>query len=93
MDSKWWARRTTSLGKPSVSSLGLDIHTVPPPVEAPALPVVIAGGVLIFLWALPILSRGIKTQMQLDSRIATQLFLGVVYAITIFIITYGFGLI
>jgi len=61
-------------------------------VEAPA-----PGGdtsvVLIFLWALPILSRGIKTQMQLDSRIATQLFLGVVCsAITLFfIITYGFG--
>jgi len=62
----------------------VDIHTVPPPVEAP-LPVVIVWWMLIFfLWALPILSRGIKTQMQLDSRIATQLFLGVVCNHTIF---------
>lgn len=67
------------------------------PVEATALPVVIAsGGVMLiyFIWAVPILSRGITTQLQLDSRIATQLFLGVVCsAITLFfIITYGFGI-
>jgi len=41
-----------------------------------------------------ILSRGIKTQMQLDSRIATQLFWRVCSAITLFfIITYGLALI
>jgi len=61
-------------------------------VEAPVLPVVIAsGGDAFFLWAPPILSRGIKTQMQLDSRIATQLFWsGMQRNHTIFIITYGF---
>ena len=68
------------------------------PVEASALPVVIASGsmmLIFFIWAVPILNRGIKTQLQqLDSRIATQLFLGVVCsAITIFLIfTYGFGI-
>lgn len=64
------------------------------PVEAPALPVVITSGIVMlifFIWAVPILSHGIKTQLQqVDSRITTQLFLGVVgSAITLFlIITY-----
>ena len=61
------------------------------PVEASALPVVIAsGGVMgfFFLWALPILSRGFKTQLQQPAnRLMTQLFAGVVCsAIALFFI-------
>ncbi len=61
------------------------------PVEASALPVVIAsGGVMGFflLWALPILSRGFKTQLQQPAtRLMTQLFAGMVCsAIALFFI-------
>lgn len=60
------------------------------PVEASALPVVIiSGGVMIifFLWALPILYRGFKTQLQRPDRLMIQLFAGVVCsAIALFFI-------
>ncbi len=52
------------------------------PVEATALPVVIASGGLMsvfFLWALPILSRGLITQLQQPAtRLMTQVLAGVV---------------
>ncbi len=67
------------------------------PVEASALPVVIiSGGVMIifFLWALPILYRGFKTQLQQPDRLMIQLFAGVVCsAIALFFIfTYALGI-
>jgi len=68
------------------------------PVEASALSVVIAsGGVMIifFLWALPILYHGFKTQLQQpETRLMTQVFAGVVCsAIALFFIfTYALGI-
>lgn len=68
------------------------------PVEASALPVVIfSGGVMIlfFLWALPILSRGIITQLQQPAtRLMSRLFAGVVCsAIALFFVfTYALGI-
>jgi uncharacterized membrane protein len=68
------------------------------PVEASALPVVIAsGGVMIIflLWALPILCRGFKTQLQQPAtRLMIQLFAGVVCsAIALFFVfTYALGI-
>lgn len=67
------------------------------PVEASALPVVIvSGGVMIifFLWALPILYRGFRIQLQQPDRLIIQLFAGVVCsAIALFFIfTYALGI-
>jgi len=68
------------------------------PVEAAALPVVIASGavmIIFFLWALPILSRGFRTQLkQPATRLTTQVFAGVVLgAIALFFFfTYAFGI-
>ena len=68
------------------------------PVEASALPLVIASGAIMMiflLWALPILSRGIITQLgQPENRLITQVFAGVVCsAIALFFIfTYAFGI-
>jgi uncharacterized membrane protein len=68
------------------------------PVEASALPVVIASGAVMtvfFLWALPILSRGFKIQLQQPAtRLMTQLFAGVVCsAIALFFVfTYALGI-
>ena len=60
-------------------------------VEASALPVVIASGsvmIIFFVWALPILIYGFKTQLkQQTTRVMTQVFAGVVCsAIAIFFI-------
>lgn len=68
------------------------------PVEASALPlVIVSGGVMLifFIWALPILYRGIILQLrQPEKRLMTQLFAGVVLgAIALFFfITYAFGI-
>ena len=68
------------------------------PVEAAALPVVIISAVamtLFFLWALPILYRGLKVQWrQPETQLMTQLFTVVtVGAIALFFfITYAFGI-
>jgi len=68
------------------------------PVEAAALPVVIASGavmIIFFLWALPILYRGFRTQLkQPATRLTTQIFAGVVLgAIALFFFfTYAFGI-
>lgn len=67
------------------------------PVEASALPVVIAsGGVMIifFVWALPIFYRGWKTLLRQRDRLMCQVFAGVICsAIALFfIITYAFGI-
>lgn len=67
------------------------------PVEAPALPVVIASGVVMiifFVWALPILSRGLQIQLQQPAtRLMTQVFVGVVCSAiaSFFVCTYFFG--
>lgn len=68
------------------------------PVEAPALPVVIVSAVamtLFFLWALPILYRGLRVQWQQpETQSMTQLFaVFIVGAIALFfLLTYGFGI-
>lgn len=68
------------------------------PVEAAALPVVIASGavmIIFFLWAVPILYRGFRTQLkQPATRLMTQVFTGVVLgAIALFFFfTYAFGI-
>jgi uncharacterized membrane protein len=68
------------------------------PVEASPQPIIIASGLgmMVFLiWALPILVRGLKVQMQqARSRIGIQVLGGfIVSAIAIFfIITYGLGI-
>lgn len=68
------------------------------PVEADALPIVIASGGLmaIFLiWALPIFKRGIITQLQQPAtRLMTQVFAGFILgAIALFFFfTYAFGI-
>jgi uncharacterized membrane protein len=68
------------------------------PVEAAALPVVIASGavmIIFFLWALPILYRGFKTQLkQPATHLMLQVFAGVVLgAIALFFFfTYAFGI-
>ena len=67
------------------------------PVEAPSLTVVIASGVamlIFFLWALPILYRGLKTQLQqpptsLGIRVLGVFVLGAIALF--FIISYGLG--
>ncbi|MGB3204976.1 MAG: glycosyltransferase family 39 protein [Crinalium sp.] len=67
------------------------------PVEATYLPVVIASGVamlIFFLWALPILYRGLKTQLQQPSTSLGIRVLGVFVlgAIALFfVISYGLG--
>jgi uncharacterized membrane protein len=67
------------------------------PVESTNLTVVIASGAAMlafFLWAIPILDRGLKTQWQdRDSRLTTAVFGGVVLsAIALFFgISYGLG--
>lgn len=67
------------------------------PVEAPSLPIMLASGfvmLVFFLWAVPILSRGIITQLkQPATRLMTQLFAGVVCsAIALFFVfTYALG--
>jgi uncharacterized membrane protein len=52
------------------------------PIEAPSLPVVIASGLVMlvfFVWAIPILSRSLRTQLQQPAnRLMTQVFVGVV---------------
>lgn len=68
------------------------------PVEAAALPVVIASGavmIIFFVWALPILYRGWKTLLrQRETCLMSQVFTGVICsAIALFfIITYAFGI-
>lgn len=68
------------------------------PVEASALPVVIASGavmMIFFVWALPILYRGFKTLLkQPQTALMTQLFAGIVCsAIALFFIfTYALGI-
>lgn len=68
------------------------------PVEAPYLPLVIASGILMlifFIWAVPILVRGIKVQLkQPQTRLMVQVFVSlVVGAIALFFIfTYFFGI-
>jgi uncharacterized membrane protein len=68
------------------------------PVETPQLAVVIASGILMlifFIWAVPILVRGIKVQLkQPQTRLMVQVFVGlVVGAIALFFIfTYFFGI-
>lgn len=68
------------------------------PVEAPQLAVVIASGILMlifFIWAVPILVRGIKVQLkQPQTRLMVQVFVGlVVGAIALFFLfTYFFGI-
>jgi len=68
------------------------------PVEAAALLVVIASGavmIIFFLWAVPILYRGFRTQLkQPATRLTTQVFAGVVLgAIALFFFfTYAFGI-
>ncbi|HEY9692793.1 MAG TPA: hypothetical protein V6D15_11335 [Oculatellaceae cyanobacterium] len=67
------------------------------PVEAPSLSVVIASGALMlifFIWALPILYRGLKTQLEQESTSLGIRVLGifVLGAIALFfIISYGLG--
>ncbi len=67
------------------------------PVEAPSLTVVIASGALMlifFIWALPILYRGLKTQLEQESTSLGIRVLGifVLGAIALFfIISYGLG--
>jgi uncharacterized membrane protein len=68
------------------------------PVETPQLAVVIASGILMlifFIWAVPILVRGIKVQLkQPQTRLMVQVFVGlVVGAIALFFLfTYFFGI-
>ncbi len=68
------------------------------PVEASALPLVIASGsvmMLFFLWALPILSSGFKTQLkQPVTRLMVQVFAGVVCSVItlFFFFTYTLGI-
>jgi uncharacterized membrane protein len=68
------------------------------PVEASALPVVIASGLvmlLFFIWAIPLLKRGIETQLQQPAtRLMTQVLAGVVLgAIALFFVfTYALGI-
>lgn len=68
------------------------------PVEAPQLPLVIASGIfmlIFFIWAVPILVRGIKVQLkQPQTRLMVQVFVGLIIgAIALFFIfTYFFGL-
>lgn len=67
------------------------------PVEASALPVVIASGgimIIFFLWALPMLYRGYKTLLKQPDRLISQMFAGVVCsAIALFFIfTYALGI-
>lgn len=67
------------------------------PVEADALPVVIVSGVVMlifFVWATPIICRGLRIQwFQSETALATQVLSGfVVGAIFLFfVITYGLG--
>ena len=68
------------------------------PVEAPQLPIVIASGavmLMFFIWATPILYRGLKTQWQgRSTRLATGVVGGFVLgAIALFFgISYGLGM-
>ncbi|MBW4501122.1 MAG: glycosyltransferase [Scytonema hyalinum WJT4-NPBG1] len=68
------------------------------PVETPQLAVVITSGILMlifFIWAVPILVRGIKVQLkQPQTRLMVQVFVGlVVGAIALFFLfTYFFGI-
>ncbi|GET37358.1 glycosyltransferase family 39 protein [Microseira wollei] len=68
------------------------------PVESSQLPIIIASGlgmIVFFIWALPILVRGLKVRMQQPgNRIGIQVLGGfIVSAIAIFfIITYGLGI-
>ncbi|MEH2250364.1 glycosyltransferase family 39 protein [Nostoc sp.] len=68
------------------------------PVESPQLLVIILSGLVMlifFIWAVPILVRGIKIQLQQpESRIMIQLFIGVaISAIALFFIfTYFLGI-
>lgn len=67
------------------------------PVESPVLPAMIASGIIMlifFVWALPILSRGLQIQLQKSAtRLMIQVLAGVVCgAIALFFIcTYFFG--
>ncbi|BAY13121.1 glycosyltransferase family 39 protein [Calothrix sp. NIES-2098] len=61
------------------------------PVESPQLAIVIVSGLgmlIFFIWAIPILVRGIKAQLQQpQTSLATQVFIGVVFgAIALFFI-------
>lgn len=67
------------------------------PVESSALSVVLVSGfvmIVFFLWALPILYRGIKAQYHGRNRVAIQTFGGfVLAAIALFFsVTYGLGI-
>lgn len=68
------------------------------PVESPAIPVVIASGVVMlifFIWAIPILRRGLKVQLkQPQTMLVTQVLVGfVASAIALFFFfTYFLGI-
>lgn len=68
------------------------------PVESPEIPVVIASGlvmIIFFIWAIPILFNGFKTQLEKpQSRMITQVFAGVVVAAIalFFCFTYFLGI-
>ncbi|MBW4487302.1 MAG: glycosyltransferase [Trichocoleus desertorum ATA4-8-CV12] len=67
------------------------------PVEAEQLPIVIASGVIMiiyFIWAIPLLYRGLKAQWQsLEAGMGTQTLVGFVLGAIalLFGITYGLG--
>jgi len=68
------------------------------PVESPQIPVVIASGlvmIIFFVWAIPILVNGFRTQLEKpQSRMITQVFAGVVVAAIalFFCFTYFLGI-
>ncbi|WP_315789459.1 glycosyltransferase [Fischerella sp. JS2] len=68
------------------------------PVESPEIPVVIAAGlvmIIFFVWVIPILANGFKTQLEKpQSRMITQVFAGVVVAAIalFFCFTYFLGI-
>lgn len=67
------------------------------PVEASALPVVIASGlvmIVFFVWAIPLLRRGLLANLQQSNRVITQVFVQIVgSAIAIFFFfTYILGI-
>ncbi|PLZ90436.1 glycosyltransferase family 39 protein [Fischerella thermalis] len=68
------------------------------PVESPEIPVVIASGlvmIIFFIWAIPILFNGFRTQLEKpQSRMITQVFAGVVVAAIalFFCFTYFLGI-
>ncbi len=67
------------------------------PVEASSLPVVIASGLVMigfFIWAIPLLRRGLIANLQQPNRVITQVFVQIVgSAITIFFFfTYILGI-